>query len=199
MHHVIVMDKKEYKNWTRAWNHYTALCFPHSQWKKQKYFRKIYYMAVLKYIVMYKSKWWGSKLIVSVAFTGFGIWLKGLWKLKFLQCSGFFKLFPEFLKHKQERTPIIFSSCCKYYVCDTGSKTGATGMSCIGTCILWKKSPAESWIFLSATHCFFPHASLLILGQGIAQLTSIPEKWTHVQDQWNGGIPLTVHVTEPIL
>lgn len=28
-------------------------------------------------------------------------------------------------------------------------------MSCVGTCILWKKSFAESWIFLSATCCFF--------------------------------------------
>lgn len=69
--------------------------------------------------------------------------IKGSLKTEVPARRVFFKLFPKFLKHKQERTLIIFSSHCKHHVCVTGSKAGATGMSCIETCILWKTSPAE--------------------------------------------------------
>lgn len=83
------------------------------------------------------------------------IWLKRSLKTQVPAMQCFFKILPQFLEPKQERTPIIFSSCCTYHVCDIGGKTGAVGMSCTGTCVSWKKSPAESWIFLCATRCFF--------------------------------------------
>jgi len=40
----------------------------------------MYYVTVLKYLVMCKSEWWGSKLTVSVASTVFWYLIKGFSK-----------------------------------------------------------------------------------------------------------------------
>lgn len=125
------------------------------------------------------------------------IWLKGLWNSSFCITGLFHDAW--FLKLKQERTPIIFSSCCKYHVCDISSKTGRWNA------LYWNLHSVEEAscreLNLSMWHSvfFFFSCKSAYLRASITQLTSIPEKWTHVQDQWNGGIPLTVRVTEPVL